>query len=164
MKRRLILISQITLIFLLLVGCKRGEVNNKKEKELKETTDLVLSYNDGYDETMKKHINEGDFYICNYKEFYSLYFGETIIEKYESEIKNIKEMNGQYVVDLILNIEAKSTEIHEDEDGNKGSDTAIGENIPVEIILKNKDGEYYITSFTEYEDLEKAAELNENFK
>lgn len=163
MKKRLRIISQILLILLLLVGCTKDGIANDKETQIKETVDLVLSYSNGYDEVMKKHINEKNFYICNYKEFYALYIGEVTIEKYESKIKSIEEKDGQYIVRLILNIEAKAEEIHE-EDGHKDSDTATGENIPVEVILKEKEGSYYITSFTEYENLEKAAELNEGFK
>lgn len=163
MRKRLRFISQILLIFLLLVGCTKGGITNKKEAELKEIIDLVLSYNNGYDETMKKHISEKNFYICNYKEFYALYVGEVIIEKYESKIKGLEEKDGQYIVQLVLNIEAKAKEVHE-EDGHEGSDTLTGEDIPVEVILKEKDGEYYITSLTEYENLEKAAELNDRFK
>lgn len=163
MKRRVRIISQILLMFILLVGCTKEGITNDKRNEIKETVDLVLSYSNGYDEVMKKHISEKNFYICNYKEFYALYIGEVTIEKYESKIKSIEEKDGQYIVRLILNIEAKAKEIHE-EDDHEHSDTATGENIPVEVILKEKEGEYYITSFTEYENLEKAAELNEGFK
>ena len=163
MKKRLRGISQILLILLLLVGCTKEGITNNKQTEIKETIDLVLSYNNGYDEVMKKHISEKNFYICNYKEFYGLYIGEATIERYESEIKNIEEKDSQYIVRLILNIEAKANDVHEHE-GHEDSDTAIGENIPVEVILKEKEGEYYITSFTEYENLEKAAELNDGFK
>ena len=163
MKKKVWFISQLILIFVILVGCGNVGNTNQKEKELKETIDLVLSYNNGYDETMKKHISEKNFYVCNYKEFYGLYIGEVTIEKYESKIKNFEEKDGQYIVRLVLNIEAKAKEVHE-EDGHEGNDTATGEDIPVEVILKEKEGGYYITSFTEYENLEKAAELNEGFK
>ena len=163
MKKRTWFIGQFLLIFVLLVGCGKQGVTNKEKKELKETIDLVLSYENGYDEIMKKHISEKNFYVCNYKEFYSLYIGEVEIEKYESEIRNVEEKDGQYIVRLVLNIEAKAKEVHE-EDGHENSDTATGEDIPLEVILKEKEGQYYITSFTEYENLEKAAELNEGFK
>ena len=33
-----------------------------------------------------------------------------------------------------------------------------------EVVVKEKDGEFYIEGFTEYEDLEKAKELNDGFK
>lgn len=163
MKKILGVVSRLLLIFVLLVGCTNTEITNEKEKELKETIDLVLSYSNGYDETMKKHISEKNFYVCNYKEFYSLYIGESTIERYESKIKNIEEKDGQYIVRLVLDIEAKANDVHE-HDGKEDSDTAIGEDIPIEVILKEKEESYYITSFTEYENLEKAAELNKGFK
>lgn len=137
-----------------------GDISIDLEKQIKEDIDLVLSYTNGYDDNMKKHISEDNFYVCNYVEFYSLYIGELNLNKYESNIVSIKKEDEKYTVCMLLNIEAIAKENHEGE----GSDEAIGENIPVEVIVKEKDGEFYIVSFTEYEDLEKAKELNEGFK
>ena len=40
-----------------LVSCSdSSSISSRKEKEIKETIDLVLSYEKGYDETMKKHM------------------------------------------------------------------------------------------------------------
>ena len=139
---------------------KNENISSDLEKEIKEDIDLVLSYSNGYDDTMKKHISEKNFYVCNYIEFYSLYIGELNLNKYESEIVSIKKESEKYRVCMLLNIEAVAKENHEGE----GSDEAIGENVPVEIVVKEKDSEFYIESFMEYEDLEKAKELSEGFK
>lgn len=147
-------------ITIFMIGCSNN-ISSQQEKEVKGTIDLVLSYKGGYDDTMKKHISEKNFYVCNYVEFYSLYLGKLELEKYESDINNIEKENSKYKVYMILNIEAKSLETH----GDEGlSDEAVGENIPVEVVVKKKDGEFYIESFTEYENLEKAKELNNGFK
>ena len=137
-----------------------SEISSELEKKIKEDIDLVLSYTKGYDDTMKKHISENNFYVCNYVEFYSLYIGELDLKKYESNIVSIKKESGKYILCMLLNIEAVAKENHE----GHGSDEAIGENIPIEVIVKEKNNEFYIESFKEYEDLEKAKELNEGFK
>ncbi|WP_411170445.1 hypothetical protein ACH36K_08190 [Clostridium sp. MB05] len=160
MKKRILVVTFLIFIQILMFGCSQG-ISKGKEKDIKETIDLVLSYKNGYNDTMKKHISEKNFYVCNYVEFYSLYIGELNLEKYESSVKSIKEENGKYKVCMILNIKAKAVEIHGDE---KASDEAIGENIPVEVVAREKDGLYFIEGLTEYENLEKAAELNEGFK
>lgn len=147
-------------IAIFMFGCS-DNVNSQEEEDVKKSIDLVLSYENGYDDIMKKHISEKNFYVCNYVEFYSLYLGELELKKYESEINNIEKENGKYKVYMILNIEAKSLETH----GEEGlSDEAIGENIPVEVIVNKKNGEFYIEGFTEYENFEKAKELNNGFK
>lgn len=135
-------------------------ISNELQKEIKDDIDLVLSYSNGYDDTMKKHISEKNFYVCNYVEFYSLYIGELNLEKYESEIVNIKKENQKYKVYMLINMQAIAKDNHE----GQGSEEAIGENVPVEVIVKEKDNEFYIESFIEYEDLEKAKELNDGFK
>ncbi|NLZ35663.1 MAG: hypothetical protein GX889_12330, partial [Clostridiales bacterium] len=61
-----------------------------------------------------------------------------------------------------LNMRAEALEVHEGEE--EGSDEAIGENVPVEVILSLEKENYYIKSFTEYENLEKAKELSEMFR
>lgn len=156
-----IILAVLILVFaqIFMIGCSK-KVSKESEKEIKETIDLVLSYKNGYDDNMKKHISEDNFYICNYVEFYSLYIGELNLEKYESSIKNINKENEKYKVYMVLNMEAKALETHGDEES---SDEAIGEDVPVEVVVKEKNGEYYIEGFTEYENLEKAKELNSGF-
>lgn len=159
MKKRILVIT-LLLAQILMFGCAK-DVSRENEKKIKETIDLVLSYKDGYDDTMKKHISEDNFYICNYVEFYSLYIGDLNLEKYKSNIVNIKNENGKYKVYMTLDMVAKALETHGDEEA---SDEAVGEDVPIEVVVKENDGEFYIEGFTEYEDLEKAKELNDGFK
>lgn len=164
MKKSILIITLIIILQIFMVGCSNSSNENitgSEEAKVKETIDLVLSYENGYDDTMKKHISEKNFYVCNYVEFYSLYIGELDLKKYESEIVSFKKNQERYIVCMLLNIEAKSLETHGDEEEG---DEAIGENVPIEVILKERSGELYIESFKEYEDLEKAKELNDGFK
>lgn len=164
MKKSILIITLIIILQIFMVGCSNtssDDMTGSEETKVKETIDLVLSYENGYDDTMKKHISEKNFYVCNYVEFYSLYIGELDLKKYESEIVSLKKNQERYIVCMLLNIEAKSLETHGDEEEG---DEAIGENVPIEVILKERSGELYIESFKEYEDLEKAKELNDGFK
>ncbi|MBS5939775.1 hypothetical protein [Clostridium sp.] len=165
-KRYFSFIILVIIQIIVLVGCSNSDsISSEKEKNIKEAIDLVLSYENGYDETMKKHISEKNFYVCNYKEYYSLYIGDATIEEYESKVVNTSKDGEKYKVYMLLNIKARGLEVHKNEDGSEeGSDEAIGEDIPLEVIVKEKDGEFYIEGLTEYENLEKAKELNEGFK
>lgn len=169
MKKSILIFLFIISFQFLVVGCSNNSnvKNNSEEEKVKETIDLVLSYENGYDEVMEKHISEKNFYICNYVEFYSLYVGELKLEKYESNIISIKNNDNRYIVCMSINMEGKALETHYDEgdeDHEEHSDEVIGEDVPVEVILKERNGELYIEKFTEYENLEKAKELNEGFK
>lgn len=151
-------------VFLLLVlifttGC--GEGININEEKVKETIDLVLSYEGGYDDIVNKHISEENFYVCNYTEFYSFYLGRASLDEYESKVSSIVEKNGKIEVCMILNMKAKAVGVN---DAGETGEEAIGENVPVEITLSEKDGEYFIESFIEYESEEKAVENNKGFK
>ena len=164
MKKSILIITLIIILQIFMVGCSNtssDDMTGSEETKVKETIYLVLSYENGYDDTMKKHISEKNFYVCNYVEFYSLYIGELDLKKYESEIVSFKKNQERYIVCMLLNIEAKSLETHGDEEEG---DEAIGENVPIEVILKERSGELYIESFKEYEDIEKAKELNDGFK
>ncbi|MDU5110726.1 MAG: hypothetical protein E6248_09780 [Clostridium sp.] len=165
-KRYFSFIILVIIQIIVLVGCSNSDsISSGKEKDIKEAIDLVLSYENGYDETMKKHISEKNFYVCNYKEYYSLYIGDATIEEYESKVVNTFKDGEKYKVYMLLNIKARGLEVHKNEEGSEeGSDEAIGEDIPLEVIVKEKDGEFYIEGLTEYENLEKAKELNEGFK
>lgn len=169
MKKNILKVMLIIIISMVITGCQSTskDLQGKEKDNIKDTIDLVLSYEKGYDDIMKKHISEKNFYVCNYAEFYSRYIGEVNIKNYESEIVSIREDQGRYVVCMTLNVTAVSLEVHEHDDGSvheEGSDEAIGEDVPVEVILKERNGELYIEGFTEYENLEKAKELNEGFK
>ncbi|MBQ6820753.1 MAG: hypothetical protein IJO26_05635 [Clostridium sp.] len=165
MKKRLSIVFLI-ILNLLMISCSKDSLQSEvDESTAKNVVDLVLSYEKGYDETMKKHISEKNFYVSNYLEFYSNYIGNADITDYSSEVVSFRESQERYIVCMILNIKAIATDTHEHEEGEEGySDEAIGENIPIEVILKERDGELYIESFTEYENLEKAKELNGGFK
>ncbi len=169
MKKNILKVMLIIIISIVITGCqsKSKNLKSKEEDKIKDTIDLVLSYEKGYDDTMRKHISEKNFYVCNYAEFYSKYIGKVDIKDYESEIVSIREEQGRYVICMTLNITAVSLEVHQHDDGSvheEGSDEAVGEDVPVEIILKERNGELYVEGFTEYENLEKAKELNEGFK
>ena len=71
-----------------------GDISIDLEKQIKEDIDLVLSYTNGYDDTMKKHISEDNFYVCNYVEFYSLYIGELNLEIDDKKLK-IEDINNK---------------------------------------------------------------------
>lgn len=163
MKKSIITFIVILILNIFMMGCSSASSNLSKSEEtrVKDTVDLVLSYKNGYDDTMKKHISEKNFYVCNYVEFYSIYIGSLDLKKYESNIISIRNDNGRYVVCMSINMEAKALETHGDE---KLSDEVIGEDVPIEVILKERNGELYIEGFTEYESLGKAKELNEGFK
>ncbi|MDV4152343.1 hypothetical protein R0131_16070 [Clostridium sp. AL.422] len=159
----------ILILNIFMIGCTSDSsaLSNSEKNQIKNTIDLVLSYKNGYDDTMKKHISEKNFYVCNYIEFYSAYIGEVDLKEYESNLVSIREEQDRYIVCMTLDMNAVSSETHTHDDGSlheEGSDEAVGEDVPIEVILKQRSGELYIEGFTEYENLEKAKELNEGFK
>ncbi|MBU5454070.1 hypothetical protein [Caproiciproducens sp. MSJ-32] len=165
MKKSILKLLMIIFTMILFISCSnsKSEISKAEKEKIKETIDLVLSYDKGYDEKVSKHISGKNFYICNYVEFYSLYIGELELKEYNSEMLNIsKDKDGLYKAALVLNMRAEALEVHEGEE--EGSDEAIGENVPVEVILSLEKENYYIKSFTEYENLEKAKELSEMFR
>lgn len=164
------ILKSMILIFTLviLVSCTTDmKISGDNINEIKEVIDYVLSYENGYDDNMKKYISEDNFYIVNYVDFYSIYLGPLIMEEYKSEIINFEEVKDLIKIYMTIDMVAVSKETHLDEDnGNeeKLSDEAIGEDVPVEVIVKNENGNYVIKGFTEYESLDAAKELNEGFK
>lgn len=165
MKKSILKLLMIIFTMILFISCSnsKSEISKAEKDKIKETIDLVLSYDHGYDEKIRKHISEKNFYVCNYVEFYSLYIGELKLKEYKSEmIKVTKDKDGLYKAALILNMRAEALEVHEGEE--EGSDEAIGEDVPVEVILSLENGNYYVKSFTEYENLEKAREISEMFR
>ncbi|AYE33168.1 hypothetical protein [Clostridium septicum] len=161
MKRMVIkTVGVLMIISLLFTGCT-SIVSNSENKKIKETIDLVLSYDKGYDDTVSKYISKVNFNIVNYVSFYSTYLGDASLEKYESTIRSIKKENEKYRVCMVLNMVAKAKEVHGHEEER---DEAEGENVPVEIVLTKNSNKYYIESFKEYESLDKAIENNKDFK
>ena len=163
------IIALILIISIFTIGCSREEnefIRNNKDK-MKDTIDLVLSYENGYDDTMKKYISEENFIGSNFMEFYTAYIGEVEIQDFKSKIVSVREAeDGRYLASTVIDIKALSTESHTHADGSvhEGGHEVAGEDIPVEIVLLEKDGEFYIEGFTGYESLEKAKELNEGFR
>lgn len=172
MKKRSLIYVFLIIISMFLYGCKADNtLTDTKKNEIKKTIDLVLSYKNGYDDTMKKYITENNFHIANYVYVYSSYIGQVDLQKYESSIKSIKEEDGKYKVCMILNLSGVSLEEpHNEDNSHDGHDhddekTEItGEDVPVEVVVKKIDNNYFIQGFTEYESLEKAAMLNKGFK
>lgn len=163
MKKSIVTVIVILILNIFMIGCSSatGDLTKSEKTKVKDTVDLVLSYKNGYDDIMKKHISEKNFYVCNYVEFYSIYIGDLDLKKYESNIISTRNDDGRYIVCMSINMEAKALETHGEE---KLSDEVVGEDVPVEVILKERNGDLYIEGFTEYESLDKAKELNEGFK
>lgn len=170
----------LILFSFILVSCSRyGDKNEINISEIKDIIDYVLSYDNGYDDNMKKYISEENFYVANYVEFYSLYLGELEIKEYESEIINFEKDDDFTTVYMTIDMIAASKEVHLEENETENHneeetisedhletevrDEAVGEDIPVKVIVKSENGTYVIKSFTEYENLETAKELNEGF-
>lgn len=179
MKKKIRNIIFILFSFILVSCSKEGSKNEININEIKDVIDYVLSYDNGYDDNMKKHISEENFYVANYAEFYSLYLGELEVKEYKSEIINFEEDDDFTTVYMTIDMIAASKEVHleenETEDYNEESnvsednsetelrDEAVGTDIPVEVMVKFENGTYVIKSFKEYENLEIAKELNDGF-
>ena len=63
---------------------------------------------------------------------------------------------------MLIDMEAKSTTLESD-GGEEGYDTAEGNDVPVEVVLTKKEGNFYVESIKEYESLEIAQSKNKNF-
>ena len=63
---------------------------------------------------------------------------------------------------LLINMEAQATTLQSD-GVEEGYDTAEGNDVPVEVVLTKKEGEFYIESVKEYDSLEIAQNENKNF-
>ena len=173
--------SIILILFsFILVSCsKESNKNEVNIDEVKEIIDYVLSYDNGYDDNMKKHISEENFYVANYVEFYSLYLGELEVKEYKSEVINFEKDDDFTKVYMTIDMIAASNEVHLEENETEDSDEevniseehletelrdeAVGEDVPIEVMVKFENGTYVIKSFKEYENLEIAKELNEGF-
>ena len=106
MKKIIITTMLILILGISIVSCSSasGELTNNEKAKIKDTIDLVLSYEKGYDETMKKHISEKNFYVCNYQEFYTTYIGEVDLQEYKSDIVSIRENQERYIVCMKLEV------------------------------------------------------------
>ena len=168
MKKSIIILILILSIFA--IGCsnvtKVPSDFSGDETKIKDTIDLVLSYENGYDDVMKKHISEINFKGLNFVEFYTMYIGEIELQDYQSEVISIREEEDKYIAAVVANIKALSTQSHTHADGtvHEGGEQINGNDIPMEITLDEKDGELFIEEILGYENLQKAKELNEAFR
>lgn len=142
--------------------CSSNDISNSDIKEMKEIVDKVLSYDRGYDEEVSDYIKEEVFNKSNYVIFYNYYIEDVILNKYESEVLGASKDDGKYNVCLVINMEAQST-VLETDGLEQGYDTAEGVNVPVEVVLRKNNREFYIESIKEYGSLEIAKKENKNF-
>lgn len=142
--------------------CSSNDISNSDIKEMKEIVDKVLSYDRGYDEEVSDYIKEEVFNKSNYVIFYNYYIEDVILNKYESEVLGASKDDGKYNVCLVINMEAQST-VLETDGLEQGYDTAEGVNVPVEVVLRKNNREFYIESIKEYDSLEIAKKENKNF-
>lgn len=162
-----IVIVLILILSIFTVSCTSVSDNfNGDKDEIKDTIDLVLSYKNGYDDVMKKHIEENNFIGLNFTEFYKLYIGEVDLKDYKSKIKHIKQEGDKYIAAVIVDIRALSVGSHTHDDGtvHEGGHEVNGEDIPMQITLVEKDGSLFIEEAVGYENLQKAKEINEDFR
>ena len=142
--------------------CSSNDISKSDIKKIKEIVDKVLSYDRGYDEEVSDYIKEEVFNKSNYVIFYNYYIEDVILNKYESEVLGASKDDGKYNVCLVINMEAQST-VLETDGLEQGYDTAEGVNVPVEVVLRKNNREFYIESIKEYGSLEIAKKENKNF-
>lgn len=142
--------------------CSSNDISKSDIKKIKEIVDKVLSYDMGYDEEVSDYIKEDVFNKSNYVIFYNYYIEDVILNKYESEVLGASKDDGKYNVCLVINMEAQST-VLETDGLEQGYDTAEGVNVPVEVVLRKNNREFYIESIKEYDSLEIAKKENKNF-
>ena len=142
--------------------CSSNDISKSDIKKIKEIVDKVLSYDRGYDEEVSDYIKEEVFNKSNYVIFYNYYIEDVILNKYESEVLGASKDDCKYNVCLFINMEAQST-VLETDGLEQGYDTAEGINVPVEVVLRKNNREFYIESIKEYDSLEIAKKENKNF-
>ena len=153
------------LLILLNIGmvmCSGDNISQKDIEEMKEVVDKVLSYEGDYNDEISEYIDSNTFNESNYVIFYSYYIGSVVLNKYESEVMGVAKEDGKYNLCLLINMEAQATTL--ESDGiEEGYDTAEGNDVPVEVVLKQEKGKFYIESVKEYDSLEIAQNENKNF-
>ena len=142
--------------------CSSNDISKSDIKKIKEIVDKVLSYDMGYDEEVSDYIKEEVFNKSKYVIYYNYYIEDVILNKYESEVLGASKDDGKYNVCLVINMEAQST-VLETDGLEQGYDTAEGVNVPVEVVLRKNNREFYIESIKEYDSLEIAKKENKNF-
>ena len=157
-----ILAFLLVLLNIGMVMCSGNNISQKDIEEMKDVVDKVLSYDGGYDNQVSKYIDSNTFNESNYVIFYSYYIGSVVLNKYESEVIGASKDDGKYNLCLLINMEAQATTLESD-GVEEGYDTAEGNDVPVEVVLKKSKGKFYIESVKEYDSLEIAQNENKNF-
>lgn len=157
-----ILAFLLVLLNIYMVMCSGSNISQKDIEEMKEVVDKVLSYNGDYDDEVSEYIDNTTFNESNYVIFYSYYIGNVVLNKYESEVIGISRDDGKYNLCLLIDMEAQATTLESD-GVEEGYDTAEGNDVPVEVVLKKSKGKVYIESVKEYDSLEIAQNENKNF-
>ncbi len=157
-----ILAFLLVLLNIGMVMCSGNNISQKDIEEMKDVVDKVLSYDGGYDNQVSEYIDSNTFNESNYVIFYSYYIGSVVLNKYESEVIGASKDDGKYNLCLLINMEAQATTLESDE-VEEGYDTAEGNDVPVEVVLKKSKGKFYIESVKEYDSLEIAQNENKNF-
>lgn len=145
------------------VGCSSKNISNNEINKMKETIEKVLFYEKSYDDEVSDYIDEKTFNECNYEVFYSYFIGKVKFTKYESEVKSVLRAGNNYTICMVLNMEAKGTELQSD-GIDEGYDCVEGKDVPIEVILKKEGENYVIKEVKEYTSLEEAQNENEGFK
>lgn len=145
------------------VGCSSKNISNNEINKMKEIIEKVLFYEKSYDDEVSDYIDEKTFNECNYEVFYSYFIGKVKFTKYESEVKSILRAGNNYTICMVLNMEAKGTELQSD-GIDEGYDWVEGKDVPIEVILKKEGENYVIKEVKEYTSLEEAQNENEGFK
>ena len=157
-----ILAFLLVLLNIGMVMCSGNNISQKDIEEMKDVVDKVLSYDGGYDNQVSEYIDSNTFNESNYVIFYSYYIGSVVLNKYESEVIGASKDDGKYNLCLLINMEAQATTLESD-GVEEGYDTAEGNDVPVEVVLKKSKGKFYIGSVKEYDSLEIAQNENKNF-
>ena len=157
-----ILAFLLVLLNIGMVMCSGNNISQKDIEEMKDVVDKVLSYDGGYDNQVSEYIDSNTFNESNYVIFYSYYIGSVVLNKYESEVIGASKDDGKYNLCLLINMEAQATTLESD-GVEEGYDTAEGNDVPVEVVLKKSKGKFYIESVKEYDILEIAQNENKNF-
>lgn len=157
-----ILAFLLVLLNIGMVMCSGNNISQKDIEEMKDVVDKVLSYDGGYDNQVSEYIDSNTFNESNYVIFYSYYIGSVVLNKYESEVIGASKDDCKYNLCLLINMEAQATTLESD-GVEEGYDTAEGNDVPVEVVLKKSKGKFYIESVKEYDSLEIAQNENKNF-
>lgn len=154
----------VIIVIIVFVGCN-STLSNKDEIEIKRVIDYVLSYESGYDENINKYVSEETFYDSNYIVFYSYFLGNVHLKEYESDIKSINKDGDKYLAYMVINLKAVG-ELLEEESNEEDihEPEADGKDVPVEVTLIKKNGEFYIEKTKEYNSLEEAIKEKKEFK